>query len=124
MSTISIRPSLPLWPRPHDEDRLQEAASSAPADIQAIGLWEQREAELLAIRKFQDDWDGFGAEAPDPNLVDVAVAFLEELCRRDPSDPPMRVTLSPDGFVAMEWQKGDNFLRAEVATDSAVEWMR
>jgi hypothetical protein len=112
-----------FWTKPSDTTESTSRACSIQADIGVIGRWAEREAELLKIRKYRDNWDGFGADAPDPELVDVAISFLRELRARNEMTPPGRVALSPDGLVAIEWQKGDSFLRAEVQNLREVEWM-
>lgn len=115
MSTASI-----VWTM---DARLYEMPAPALVDVKALTEWRQREAELLAIRKYEDDWDGFGAEAPDTKLVDTAISFLQ-LLRTRGDDPPMRATLSPDGHVAIEWQIAGNYLRAEFVNYKEAEWMR
>jgi len=85
--------------------------------------WWHRRRDLLEIRKYQDGWNGFGADAPDPKMVDAAISFLHVLERRGDT-PPMRVTLSPDGLVAMEWQGDGGYWQAEIVSEREVEWMR
>lgn len=116
MSTASI-----LWPMGAQLDEAPAPTSSV--DVKALAQWKQRESELLAIRKYQEDWDGFGAEAPDTRLVDTAISFLH-LLRVRGEDPPMRATLSPDGHVAIEWQMAGNYRRAELLNYRETEWMR
>jgi hypothetical protein len=115
MSTASI-----VWTM---DARLVEPPAPALVDVKALAEWRQRESELLAIRKYEDDWDGFGAEAPDTKLVDTAISFLQVLRARG-DNPPMRATLSPDGHVAIEWQIAGNYLRAEFLNYREAEWMR
>jgi hypothetical protein len=98
--------------------------SSIRSNIALSRCWTDREAELLAIRRYESNWDGFDADAPDPAIVDTALAFLRVLRDRDESNPPGRVILSPDGLVAIEWQKDESFVRAEVVSVEEIEWMR
>jgi len=116
MSTASI-----VWTA--IDARLGEPPAVASVDVKALAEWRKREAELFAIRKYEDDWDGFGAEAPDTKLVDTAISFLQ-LLRTRGDDPPMRATLSPDGYVAIEWQIAGNYRRAEFLNYTEAEWMR
>jgi|SRR6185312_8641069 len=98
----------------------KELASIASAGVP--NAWVRRRNELAAIRAYRDDWDGFGADAPDPRIVDTAIGFLHLLQGRG-ALPPTRVTLSPDGLVSMEWQDGDHLQQAQVVTETEVEWM-
>jgi len=95
----------------------------AQDDILAIKSWIEREFELKRIREFGDNWDGFEAAAPDPAILGRASAFFRLLRERDGASPPMRVGLSPNGSVAMEWLTGNGFLRAEIGDSNEVEWM-
>jgi hypothetical protein len=93
------------------------------ADIQSIQSWIAKEAELSAFRNLGNSWDGFDAPAPDSTLVERAISFLRVLRDRDRSNPPKRVVLSADGFIALEWVEGDRFIQAEIGDSNEVEWM-
>lgn len=85
-------------------------------------VWAALNDDLKAIRQYPDDWDGFGAEAPDKTLVDEAINFLSILKNRDYSNPPFRVALAPSGSIAFEWQ-GTVLLRlAKIRRHNTVEW--
>jgi hypothetical protein len=85
--------------------------------------WQQRDKELLVIRKYRNDWDGLGTEAPNPALIDVAREVLAVLKRRDPDSPPVRASLTPAGSVTLEWQSKGHYLEAEITGFGRVEWM-
>jgi hypothetical protein len=121
MSAIGI-PPIPIWPQYKKEDLLH-AGRSISADARLGQEWRNRKDELLAFRRYRDDWDGFGADAPDPAVVDVAVSYLDKLKREYFAFPPHRVALSPDGMVAIEWHLSGDFLRAEVVSIEQVTWM-
>ena len=91
--------------------------------IAASMSWNEREKDLARLRSFENNWDGFEAEAPDPSLMDKADFFLRVLKQRYPDNPPMRVVLSADGAVAFEWAKNDKFVQAEIIDPFRVEWM-
>jgi hypothetical protein len=93
------------------------------ADIQSVRAWIAKEAELSAFRNLGNNWDGFDAPAPDSTQVERAISFLRILRDRDFSNPPKRVVLSADGFIAFEWVEGDRFIQAELGDSSEVEWM-
>jgi hypothetical protein len=92
-------------------------------DIHAIQTWIEREVDLSTIGKFQHNWDGFDASAPDPVVLDNAITFLRTLREYEPASPPTRAVLSPDGLIAFEWLEGNSFVRAEVEDSNEVEWM-
>jgi hypothetical protein len=125
MSAAIANPSL-LWTGTPDVRVNADVVTSISvrADMGVLGRWAEREVDLLRIRSCGANWDGFGAEAPNPELVDAAISFLHELRTRDENNPPGRVALSPDGFVAIEWENGNSFLRAELQNCSEVEWMQ
>jgi hypothetical protein len=112
-----------IWSCPSFEAVVRPEPVSAE-NIPATNQWLDRERDLKAIRRYREDWDGFGAEAPDQSLVDVAINFLHCLRARNEMLPPMRISLSSDGMLAMEWQHGELFLRAEISNLNEVEWMR
>jgi hypothetical protein len=85
--------------------------------------WQQRDNELLIIRKYGSDWDGLGTEAPNPAHIDVARDFLAVLKKRSPNSPPVRASLTPDGSVTLEWQSKGHYVEAEIIGFDRVEWM-
>lgn len=93
------------------------------ADIHSLQSWIAKEADLSAFRQRLEDWDGLGASAPDPTVVDRAISFLHILRARDRSNPPRRVVLSSDGLIALEWVEGRKFVQAEIGNSNEIEWM-
>jgi hypothetical protein len=85
--------------------------------------WADRKKDLLKIRTYKADWDGFGADAPDRSLIDVAIEFLGVLRNSDPENPPKRVALSPAGAVAFDWPEPSVYTQAEIISCDRVEWM-
>ena len=84
---------------------------------------QERKTELLEIRKYGADWDGFDSAPPDAKLVDMAIGFLEDLRLRVPF-PPVRVALSPSGTVSIEWQATNGLhVEAEIVAYNKVEWL-
>jgi hypothetical protein len=92
-------------------------------DIREIKGWLEQEIDLLRIRNYGDDWDGFESDAPDLKVIDSAISFLHWLRGIEGMKPPSRVALSPSGSVALEWVDGDIFLRGEITGPNDIEWM-
>jgi hypothetical protein len=85
--------------------------------------WDSLLDRLLEIRTLKDDWDGLGAAAPRPEIVDSAIRFLKFLRRGQVSPPPSRVAPSSNGAVLFEWQSGGSYKEAEIEETHRVEWM-
>jgi hypothetical protein len=113
-----------VWTESSPARQANERRSFAVAeDIREIKRWHEREVDLLRIRNFGDNWDGFESIAPDPEVVDCAISFLHWLRGIEGMEPPSRVALSPSGSVALEWVDADGFLRGEITEPSEVDWM-
>jgi hypothetical protein len=76
---------------------------------------------LLAIRGLDDDWDGQGAEAPPPALVDAAITLAQTLEARGLT-PPHRVIAGVDGTVSFEWISCSDYLEIEVMSPDYAEY--
>ncbi len=88
------------------------------------GLWAQRLERLLSIRSLREDWDGDGAGAPIPEVVDAAIYFLDRIHHSEDLPIPDRIVPSPNGTVVIEWQLPPHtYLEAEIATPGTIEWM-
>lgn len=105
---------------------LETTASTAAisADICAIQAWRERELELAAIREFGENWDGYGADAPDIAVIDAAALFLSICKKFDSSNAPARIALSPAGVLSVDWFYGDTLVRAEIQDFNEIEWMK
>jgi hypothetical protein len=98
--------------------------SAISADIRSIQTWRERELELATIRDFVENWDGRGSDPPTVAAMDAAALFLA-ICKKECyGNPPARISLSPSGFLNVDWLEGDALLRAEVLEGNEVEWMR
>jgi hypothetical protein len=76
--------------------------------------WNERIDKLLEIRRLEDDWDGQGADAPSPALVDSAIV-LAQILRQNGVETPCRVVAGVNGTVILEWQEGkDTYTEIEV----------
>lgn len=68
------------------------------------------------------DWDGHGADAPNPKILDSAHELLVFLYMQNWS-PPCRVVPTQEGGLLVEWQTADRYLEAEFVGNGRVEWM-
>ena len=102
---------------------LLNAALANSQEFSLVSLWDRRLEDLLSIRSLRDDWDGDGAEAPIPELMDTAIALLGWFRRSGHFPVPSRIVPSPNGTVVIEWESPDMYLEAEITTPSTVEWM-
>jgi hypothetical protein len=77
--------------------------------------WDSCIEKLLELRRYEDDWDGQGAEAPSPEAVDSAI-ILAVLLRQSGVEPPCRTVPIVNGAVVLEWQWPDvTTLEIEIA---------
>ena len=93
------------------------------ANIVELQAWIGREIELSVIGRYGENWDGFDAAPPNPLVIGRAIMFLRFLRDRDRANPPLRVSLSPDGFIGLEWLEANRLIRAEINDSDEVEWM-
>jgi hypothetical protein len=79
------------------------------------GPWEPALLQIIEFQHLENDWDGFGAEAPSRELLESAIGlaycYLEQGV-----DPPQRVAPGVCGSVIFEWQ-GPDGTYAEVEID-------
>lgn len=99
-------------------------SDEAFAESQLNKQWSERMADLLRIESLRDNWDGEGAEAPLPELVDSLVELLSTFRAEQTAPPPSRVVASPIGSVVIEWQLEDNvYAELECSEPYRAEWM-
>lgn len=73
----------------------------------------KRTLTALARLPRENDWDGEGAPAPDPDVIRSVELLLERL-RHASAEPPSRILALPDGGVLIEWQSGKVRIEIEV----------
>jgi hypothetical protein len=101
--------------RPLDERALLSERIDGPART-----WSDVIDELLAIRKLEDDWDGQGAEAPNPAVVHTALNVALGLRATD-MPPAARVIAGVNGTVFFEWFHPTTYLEIEVTAPGQAE---
>ncbi len=95
---------------------------SPPVADGAKTYWDGVFEKLLAIRTYQDDWDGMDALAPSLEIVDSAIK-LADLLNRNEWPAPARVSATPSGTVILEWQEPE-YLEFEICEPYKLAWMR
>jgi hypothetical protein len=99
-----------------------QKANHLLADLGAspTGSWPQRLDDVLALRNLHDDWDGQGAEAPDPAVADGALEFARDFqaAQLPPAD---RVIAGVNGTIFFEWHGSGGYLEIEVTASDRAE---
>jgi hypothetical protein len=74
------------------------------------------DAQLQAMGQLQENWDGYGAAAPQAHIIDLARAFVglmeEVLSKRGGANDPLKVCPTRIGGILIEWD--DSALEHEV----------
>ncbi len=76
--------------------------------------------DLLALRGLEDDWDGQGAPAPEPAVVDTALTVATDF-RSDGLAPPDRAVAGVNGTVVLEWFSPKTYCEIEITAPGQVE---
>lgn len=84
--------------------------------------WRNLREELVRIRGYADDWDGTGAAAPNPQLVDNAMLFLD-LLKDQQENPPDAVAATPNGGVLFVWDTEGPYTEAQIEEMWSVDWL-
>jgi hypothetical protein len=74
--------------------------------------------DLQALRELTDDWDGQGAEAPKPGVIDAAVRLAQDF-QAVQVPPADRAIAGVNGTVYFEWEGTDGYFEIEVMPDRA-----
>jgi hypothetical protein len=98
------------------------AWSSLSAHLQKA--WEHLIDKLISIRFLDEDWDGEGSVAPDPNAVAGATKLALTL-KTGECPPADRVTASVNGTVVFEWHTPEGYQEIEVTSpiDAELRWV-
>jgi hypothetical protein len=78
-------------------------------------------AYLEEIKGYKANWDGYNADAPRPEVVDAAAAFIREVAAR--TDLPVPYTCPTRiGGVGFHWDHGPHRLEVEWETPTYAEF--
>jgi hypothetical protein len=107
-----------------DTDLFFQPQSASAMESVEEAKWREIGEEIRGFRSCRNNWDGLGADAPNPDIIDRAITFVE-LARKLFSDrPPIRAALGPNGTVAIEWRdKSGVCYEAEFDADPEIHWM-
>jgi hypothetical protein len=84
--------------------------------------WKAIRADLLLIARLRDDWDGQGAKAPSPPVVESAFHILR-LFHEGGLSVPSSVVAAPDGAVVFTWETPNSYREAEISRPGHITWM-
>lgn len=101
---------------PMDEASLTLSAQEAVPER----TWTPLIDDLLGLRRLKDDWDGQGAEAPHPALVDGAIKLALSLQQMG-AVPAIRAIAGLSGTVYLEWQTPLAYCEIEVLSPVEAE---
>lgn len=82
--------------------------------------WAELIDDLLSLRNLPDDWDGQGASAPHPAIVDGAIRWAQWF-RAEQVEPADRVIAGVNGTILFEWFGSPGYAEAEVVTPDRAE---
>jgi hypothetical protein len=107
------------------EDRSLTLSAVGDASVwshtaEETNLWNRWIDELLRLRQLQDDWDGEGALAPPPAVVDRAILIVQILRALD-APPPDRIFPSTNGTIYFEWFTPLGYWEIEVISPHDVQ---
>lgn len=99
-----------------------EEANSSVGDQRAASetMWNDLVDDLLRLHELEDDWDGQGAEAPHPAIIDGAIRLA--LDSKAESYPPAAwVIAGVNDTVYFEWYFPQGYQEIEVTSPLGAE---
>jgi hypothetical protein len=83
--------------------------------------------QLQSLRNVPENWDGYGAAAPFPYVVDLAdefVAFIDALLRKSASGPcSLQASPTRIGGVLVEWEDQTMEHEVEINPDGSMGFL-
>jgi hypothetical protein len=87
--------------------------------ITVLADWKACAEKIQTFRQLADDWDGDGAAAPEPNVIDVATTVAHNLSRKMPA--PDRIHVGVNGTIYFEWFAADRYIEIEVVGPADIQ---
>lgn len=84
----------------------RQATDTSSLENRIEKQWRAAVDDLLEIRRLESNWDGEGAVAPVPELVDAAIKIVKQ---RMHGLPPSRIVPVNDGSISLEWEFGGGY---------------
>ena len=79
--------------------------------------------QLQAMRQLGENWDGYGAAAPQPHVIELArefVRLIETVLITRTADPqPLHVGPTRTGGILVEWHDADSEHEVEINADQS-----
>jgi len=76
---------------------------------------------IISLSSLQENWDGYGADSPNPKLIGGAIGLLGFIANHSnvsiPSISPTRI-----GGVIFEWENDPHEIEVEIVTEGAAEY--
>lgn len=79
-------------------------------------------ASLGELRRFEANWDGYGAEPLDDRILDAAARLIESLA--PDAIPTPQVVPMTRGRVQLEWHRGSRSLELEFESPQKVHFLK
>jgi hypothetical protein len=117
-----------FWTHP-GSDRVDSSNGSLPDEngppapgpgMQSVRPWAEVIDELRALHQLEDDWDGQGAKALSPDLVDGAIALALRF-QANAMRPADFAVAGVNGTVIFEWHDATHYLEIEVTAPDRAE---
>jgi hypothetical protein len=83
--------------------------------------------QLDAMRKLRENWDGYGAAAPQGNLIDLAqefISLIEAMLRKSTAEPGLlHVSPTRIGGILIDWEDRSMQHEMELNPDSSIGFL-
>jgi hypothetical protein len=99
---------------------MSQPLESLPKSSEPPPWWPAAEKQFQALAALADNWDGDGASALDPKLVEAARKLLRALVAEQIFSKP-HIYPTRSGGVQLEWERGERYFEIEVVSPTAVE---
>jgi hypothetical protein len=85
------------------------------------------DAQLLAMRQLGENWDGYGAAAPQPHVIELAREFVHlietVLKNRLVASPVLNVSPTRTGGVLVEWEDAVAEHEVDISPDQSFSFL-
>lgn len=83
--------------------------------------------QLEAMRRLEENWDGYGAAAPQANLIELAKEFtglIEAMLRKSSTEPRvLHVSPTRVGGILIDWEDRSMQHEVELNPDSSIGFL-